>query len=172
MYAFRIAAFVMYSIAPNTTFCFVFPLFCVIVTLSLVFVSPYKQLYQKYNKLDFVMILSLGIVINAYFFPLYWCLPKAPLLSYWLHCFLIFSLSPLVYFTVRLCLSMKCVLVQKLSISHHVSSNRLEEDYKNYHFTQLMYVKLCVLITDFLHGLNLVAVLYMLNSNNVWSIYL
>ena len=129
--AFRIAAFVMFSIAPNITFCFAFPLFCVIVTVTLAFVSPYKQPYQKYNKLDFVMILSLGIVIDAYLFhntDIYLNHPY----SYIGHIFFfIFSLSPLVYFTVRLCLSMKRVLVQKLSNWHHVSSTGQREDYED-----------------------------------------
>ena len=129
--AFRIATFVMYSIAPNISFCFAFPLFCVIVTVSLVFVSPYKQQYQKYNKVDFVMVLSLGIVINAYLFHFTTYL-KHPYSYIAYIVFLIFSLSPLVYFTVRLSLSMKRVLVQKLSICwHHVSSTGLREDYED-----------------------------------------
>ena len=131
--AFRIATFVMYSIAPNISFCFAFPLFCVIVTVSLVFVSPYKQQYQKYTKVDFVMILSLGIVIYAYLFHFTNAYLKHPYPYSYIGYIvaLIFSLSPLIYFTVRLCLTMKRVLVQKLSICHHVSCNGQQEDYED-----------------------------------------
>ena len=129
--AFRIATFVMYSISHGIIFCFVFPLFCVIVTVSLVFVSPYKQQYQRYNKLDFIMVLSLGIVIDAFLFHFTYIYLKHPYSYIGYIVFLIFSLSPLMYFTVRLCLSMKRVLVQKLSIGHHASCSGQREDYED-----------------------------------------
>ena len=121
----------MYSITHDIAFCFVFPLFCVIVTVTLVFVSPYKQPYQKYNKLDFVMILSLGIVIDAYLLHNTDTFLKHPYSYISNIVFLIFSLSPLVYFTVRLCLLMKRTLVQKLSNWHHESSSGPREDYED-----------------------------------------
>ena len=129
--AFRFATFVMYSITHGITFCFVFPIFCVVVTVTLVFVSPYKQPYQKYNKVDFVMILSLGIAIDAYLFNFTDTFLEHPYSYIGNIAFLIFSLSPLVYFTVRLCLSLKHVLVQKLSNWHHDSSTGQREDYED-----------------------------------------
>ena len=35
---------------------------CAIVIITIVFVSPYKQPYKRYNKLDVAMILPLGII--------------------------------------------------------------------------------------------------------------
>ena len=72
---FRIASFVMYSITHDITFCFKFP---VIVTLTLVFVSLYKQPYQKYNKLDFVMIMS-----SSYFPSLLWFISLSGSVCQW-----------------------------------------------------------------------------------------
>ena len=131
MPAFRIAAYVMYSISHDITFCFVFPFFCVIVTVTLVFVSPYKQPYQKYNRVDFVMILSLGIAIDAYLFNFTNAYLEHPYSYIGRIVFFIFSLSPLVYFTVRLCLSMKRVLVQKFSNWHRVHCNGQQDDYED-----------------------------------------
>ena len=108
-----------------------FLFFCVIVTVSLVFVSPYKQQYQKYNKPDFIMFLSLGIVIDAYLFHFTYIYLEHPYSHIAYIVSLIFSLSPLVYFTVRVCLSMKRVLVQKLSIGHHASCSGQREDYED-----------------------------------------
>ena len=65
--AFRIATFVMYSIAPSITFCFVFPLLSQFHMFLCLLTSSH---IRNRKKLDFIMNLSLGIVIDVYLFLL------------------------------------------------------------------------------------------------------
>ena len=110
--AFRIAAYVMYSITLNGTFGLALIVICATVITIIVFVSPYKQPYERYNKLDVAMILPLiGMLIGFLFI-----INKGHDTIHvgYTFCYL-FSLTPLVYFTIKFCLSIKRVVVQNLS---------------------------------------------------------
>ena len=129
--AFRIAAYVIYSAIFARTVSVFFIFLCVLVTVAIVFVSPYKKQYEKFHKLDVAMILSLvlfgGFLFNASAigerqFPIIGCIFS-----------IFFSLTPLLYFTIKFCLSIKRALVQKLSTGHCVScppSRRQRGDYE------------------------------------------
>ena len=113
--AFRIAAYVMFSITLGNTFYLEFMFLCAIVTVIIVFVSPYKEPYKKYNKLDIAMILSSGGVVGAFLFIVTVSYksrgsnPIGYIFSY------LFSFVPLLYFSVKFCLSVRHVCVHKLS---------------------------------------------------------
>ena len=113
--AFRIAAYFIYSANLGRT-CYVYFIFlCVLVIAAVVFVSPYKQQYEKYNKLDVAMILSLVAIFGGFILTTTDIDPKQlpPQVGY-TFCYL-FALVPLVYITVKFCLFVKRVFVQKLS---------------------------------------------------------
>ena len=126
--AFRIAAYVMYSITVyNNSFGPVFVVLCATVIAIIVFVSPYKQPYERYNKLDVAMILPLAVILVGFLF----ITEKGHVSTHvsYIFCY-VFSLTPLVYFTIKVCMSIKHVLVQKLSTS---DSDR--GDYENLSYT-------------------------------------
>ena len=132
--ALRIAAYVIYSIILGRTFYIYFIFLCVLVTAAIVFVSPYKQQFEKYHKLDVAMILSLVVICGGFLLITTAIDPKqsSPHVGY-TFCFL-FSLVPLVYITVKFCLFVKRVFVQKLSDRNCVScvfGRRQQEDYDN-----------------------------------------
>ena len=94
--------------------------------------SPYKQKYETYNQLDVAMIVSLVVIFGGFILTTTAIDPKhpPPQVGY-TFCFL-FALVPLVYFTVKFCLFVKSVFVQKLSTRNCVSSafgRRQREDY-------------------------------------------
>ena len=132
--AFRIAAYFIYSATLGITFSVFFILLCVLVTAAIVFVSPYKRQYEKFHKLDVAMILSLVFIFGGFLFTDSTS-DKRPF-SICIGCIfsILFSLPPLVYFTIKFCLSIKRVLVQKLSAGHCVScppSRRQRGDYED-----------------------------------------
>ena len=53
----------IYSITLSSSFCFVFITLSSIIIITIVFVSPYKQPYERYNKLDIAMVLPLGVIL-------------------------------------------------------------------------------------------------------------
>ena len=116
--AFRITAYIIYTITLSDNFYLVFILLCTIVTVAIVYVWPYKQPYEKYNKLDMAMISSLGFIVGGLLFSIT-TIDNTHTAAGYLHfgymLSFLFSLAPLVYFTVKLCRSVKRVLVRKLS---------------------------------------------------------
>ena len=124
--AFRIATYVMYSITLNGTFGLGLIVICATVIAIIVFVSPYKQPYERYNKLDVAMILPLGVILVGFLFIITDKGHVSTRVSY-TFCYL-FCLTPLVYFTIKVCLSIKRVLVQKLSTCYSDSDRG---DYEN-----------------------------------------
>ena len=129
--AFRIAAYFIYSATLGGTFSVVFIFLCVLVTVAVVFLSPYKKQYEKYHKLDVAMILFLVFIFCGFLYT--------DSITYERICIgcifsILFSLPPLVYFTIKFCLSIKHVLVQKLSAGHCMScppSRRQRGDYED-----------------------------------------
>ena len=100
--AFRIATYVMYSITLNDTFGLAFIVICATVITIIVFVSPYKQPYERYNKLDVAMILPLGVIFLGFLF----IINESYISTRVGYTFCILSsLIPLVYFTIKFCLS-------------------------------------------------------------------
>ena len=117
--ACRIAGFFIYSVTLGNIVFVISILLCVLVIIAVVFVSPYKKQYEKYHKLDVAMSLSLVFILGGFLFSsiatdhrpfCYGCLFSV-----------VFSLAPLVYFIIKFCLSIKHVVVQKLSAGHCVS---------------------------------------------------
>ena len=132
--AFRIATYFLYSATLGRTFYVYFIFLCVLVTVAVVFMSPYKQKYETYNQLDVAMILCLEVICGGFILIVTAIDPKQPppQVGYTL-CFL-FALVPLVYISVKFCLFVKSVFVQKLSTRNCVSSafgRRQREDYEN-----------------------------------------
>ena len=126
--AFRIVAYVMYSITHSNTFGFAFTILSGIVILTIVFVSPYKQQYERYNKLDIAMILLLGGLPTGLSFVTFVSDKKDISIRVGYTLSVLLSLTPLVYFTIKSCLFIKHVLVQKLSTWY---SNCGRGDYEN-----------------------------------------
>ena len=126
--AFRIAAYVMYSITRSSSFGSAFTILCGIVIITIVFVSPYKQPYKRYNKLDIAMILPLVGLPNGLFFVTSVPDKKHVSIRIGYTVSVLLSLTPLVYFTIKFCLSIKHVLVQKLSTWYSDSGRG---DYEN-----------------------------------------
>ena len=88
-----------------------FIVICATVITIIVFVSPYKQPYERYNKLDVAMILPLGVMLVGFLF----IIDEGHVSTRVGYTFCILSsLIPLVYFTIKVCMSIKHVLVQKL----------------------------------------------------------
>ena len=130
--ACRITGFFIYSATLGNTFFVISIVLCVLVIVAVVFVSPYKKQYEKYHKLDVAMCSSLVFMLGGFLFDsivtdqrpfCYGCLFSVA-----------FSLAPLVYFIIKFCLSIKHVVVQKLSAGHCVSclpSRRLRGGYED-----------------------------------------
>ena len=133
--AFRIAAYFIYSATLGRTFYIYFIFLCFLVTAAVVFVSPYKQQYEKYNKLDVAMISSLVAIFGGFLLIITAIDAKqsSPHVGY-IFCF-IFGLVPLVYITVKFCLFVKRFFVQKLSTGNCISGvfgrQRQRGDYDN-----------------------------------------
>ena len=131
--ALRIAAYIIYGAILGRTVLVFFIFLCVLVTAAIFFVSPYKEQYEKFHKLDVAMILSLVVIFGGFLFnasaiderqfPIIGCIFS-----------ILFSFVPLVYFTIKFCLSIKRVLVQKMSAGHCMScppSRRQRGDYED-----------------------------------------
>ena len=121
--AFRIAAYVICSITLNDSFVLIV-FICATVIFTIVFLSPYKQTYERYNKLDVAMILPLGVIAAGCLFITD---NKHVSKSVGYILCILFSLTPLVYFTIKFFLSIKHV-VQKLSAQY---GTRQRGDYEN-----------------------------------------
>ena len=132
--AFRFASWVMYSIVLGSSFFHLFTILCVLVAVLILYVSPYRQAYNKYNKLDVAIILCLGVIFGGYVFG-FAVTDKRVVSSRTGYTFsYLFSIIPLVYFVVKFCLFVKHALVQKLSSCHFVFHNprrRQRGDYEN-----------------------------------------
>ena len=121
--AFRIVIYFMYGAILSTMFCVAVILLCLIVAVMIVIIQPYKKPYEFYNKLDIVMMLSpivfaLGIVAGVLAADVMQILSNA---GYYFSG--VFSLTPLLYFTVKFLQLVKCVLVQYFSSWHRLSSD-------------------------------------------------
>ena len=91
---------------------------------TIVFLSPYKKPYERYNKLDVAMILPLGVISAGFLFIAN--KTRVSKSAGYILC-IQFSLTPLVYFTIKFFLSIKHV-VQKLSAQY---GTRQRGDYEN-----------------------------------------
>ena len=111
--AFRIAAYVIGSTLLGSSFSLAFVVICATVIITILFVSPYKQPYKRYNKLDIAMICSFGAIPVGLDFIVDKSYISTTSVGYMLS--ILSSLTPLVYFTIKFCLFIKNVLVQKLS---------------------------------------------------------
>ena len=121
--ACRIAAYVMGSTLLGSIFSLAYIVIFTTVIITIVFVSPYKQPYKRYNKLDVAMISSFGAILVGYLFIFDSSYVSITWVGY-TFCIL-FSLTPLVYFTIKSCLSIKDFLVQRWY------SDSCREDYEN-----------------------------------------
>ena len=104
------------------------------VAVAVVFVSTYKKQYEKFHKLDVAMILSLVFIFGGFLVNATDERPYAFSICIGFIFSILFSLPPLVYFTIKFCLSIKHVLVQKLSAGHCMScppSRRQRGDYED-----------------------------------------
>ena len=124
--AVRIAVYVMGSGLLGSNFSLAFIVICATVITTIVFVSPYKQPYKRYNKLDVAMIFSFVVMLVGFDFVFDKNHISTTSVGY-TFCILS-SLTPLVYFTIKFCLSIKHVLVQKLSTWYSDSGRG---DYEN-----------------------------------------
>ena len=121
--AFRFAAYVIYSAILGRTVSVFFIFLCVLVTAAIVFVSPYKKQYEKFHKLDVAMIFSLVVLFGGFLFNASAIDERQfPIIGSIFS--ILFSLTPLLYFTIKFCLSIKRVLVQKMSAGNCVSCPR------------------------------------------------
>ena len=121
--AFRIVTYFMYGASLSTMFYVAFILLCSIVTVMIVIIHPYKKPYEFYNKLDIVMMLSLTVFILGFvLFLLAFDIRQISPVS-GLYFSSVFSLTPLLYFTVKFLQLVKRVLVQYISSWHHLSSD-------------------------------------------------
>ena len=121
--ACRIAAYVMGSTLLGSIFSLAYIVIFATVIITIVFVSPYKQPYKRYNKLDVAMISSFGAILVGYLFIFDSSYISTIFVGY-TFCVL-FSLAPLLYFTIKSCLFIKDFLVQRW----YSDSGR--EDYEN-----------------------------------------
>ena len=126
--SFRIATYVLYSVTRSSSFGLVFIIICATVITTIVFVSPYKQPYERYNKQDVAMILPLGVIFAGSLF-ITDNKNVSTHVGYAFCC--LFSLTPLIYFTIKSCLSIKHVLVRKLSAQYGDTGTRQRGDYEN-----------------------------------------
>ena len=124
--AVRIAAYVMGSGLLGSSFSLAFIVIFATVIITIVFVSPYKQPYKRYNKLDVAMMFSFGGMFVGFLFIIDTSYFSTTYVGYTFY--ILFSLTPLVYFTIKFCLSLKRVLVQKLSTWYSDSGRG---DYEN-----------------------------------------
>ena len=124
--ACRIAVYVIGSTLVGSSYSLAFIVICGIVIITIVFVSPYKQPYKRYNKLDVAMISSFGGMFIGLLFIIDTSYFSTTSVGYTFS--ILFSLTPLVYFTIKFCLSLKRVLVQKLSTWYSDSGRG---DYEN-----------------------------------------
>ena len=124
--AFRIASYVIGYTLLGNSYSLVFIVTCATVITAIVFVSPYKQPYEKYNKLDIAMLFSFGAIPVGFLFIIDSSYVSTTSVGY-TFCIL-FSLIPLVYFTIKSCLFIKDILVQKLSTWYSDSGRG---DYEN-----------------------------------------
>ena len=132
--AFRIAAYVIYSVILGRTTSVFFIFLCVLVTLAIVFVSPYKTQHEKFHKLDVAMILSLVALFSGFLFNASAVNKRQYPINIGSIFSVLLSFVPLVYFTIKISLSIKRVLVQKMSAWHCMScppSRRQSGDYEN-----------------------------------------
>ena len=109
--ACRIAAYVMGSTFLSSIFSLVYIVICATVITAIVFVSPYKQPYEGYKKLDVAMTFSIGAILIGLLFVIDSSYVSTTCVGY-TFCVL-FSLTPLVYFTIKSCLLIKDILVQR-----------------------------------------------------------
>ena len=122
--AFRIAAYAIGSTLVGSSYSLAFIVICATVIITIIFVSPYKQPYERYNKLDVAMISSFGAMFVGLLFIFDTSYISTTSVGYTFY--ILFSLTPLVYFTIKL--SIKHVFVQKLSTWYSDSGRG---DYEN-----------------------------------------
>ena len=130
--AFRFAAYVIYSAILGRTVSVFFIFLCVLVTAAIVFVSPYKNQYEKFHKLDVAMMLSLVAIFGGFLFNAGAVNKRQFPVNIGSIFSVLLSFTPLVYFTIKFSLSIKRVLVQKMSSGHCMScppSRRQRGDY-------------------------------------------
>ena len=131
---FRIATYFIYSAILGRAVSVFFIFLCVLVIVAIVFVSPYKNQYEKFHKQDVAMILSLVAIFGGFLFNAAAVNKRQFPVNIGSIFSVLLSLTPLVYFTIKFSLSIKRVLVQKMSSGHCMScppSRRQRGDYED-----------------------------------------
>ena len=111
---FRIVAFVFYALTLSDLFFVVFIALSIGIVITIVIVRPYKASFDFYNKMDAVFVLllalySIGFVTTDIEYDKR---KVAPMIGNFVSG--VFSLTPLVYFTVKFCALVKRTLLQVL----------------------------------------------------------
>ena len=111
--AFRMATFVLYGLNLSALFFLAFIALSICVTITIVFVRPYKASFDFYNKIDAVLML-ISVVFAGGIITVYVDFDKVvnPMIGYYISGVLIFT--PLVYFTIKFCVLIKRTLLQVL----------------------------------------------------------
>ena len=111
--AFRIAVFVFLSLDLSALFLVAFIALTIGVTITIVFVRPYKASFDFYNKMDAVLML-ISVVFAGGIITVYVDFNKVvnPVIGYYISGVL--SFTPLVYFTIKFCVLVKRTLLQVL----------------------------------------------------------
>ena len=125
--AFRMATFVLHGLNLSSLFFVAFIALTIGVTITIVFVRPYKASFDFYNKMDAVLML-LSAVFAVGIITVYVDFDKVvnPLIGYYISGVLIFT--PLVYFTIRFCALVKCTFLQVLRNTPRMAHRQGYED--------------------------------------------
>ena len=112
--AFRIAAFVFYGLTLSNLFFMAFNALSIAVAITIVIVWPYKVSFDFYNRMDTVLMLllalfTIGFVTEAIEFD-----KRQVDHNFGYKISGVFSLTPLVYFTIKFCVLAKRTLLQVL----------------------------------------------------------
>ena len=112
--AFRIATFVFYGLTLSNLFFVAFNTLSIAVAITIAIVWPYKASFDFYNRMDTVLMLllalfTIGFVTDAIDFDKRQVGHNSGYIMSG-----VFSLTPLVYFTVKICVLAKRTLLQVL----------------------------------------------------------
>ena len=111
---FRIVAFIFYGVTLSNLFFVAFIAFSISVSITIVVVRPYKAPFDFYNKMDAVLMLLLAVLTLGFVTEVIEFDEKQVGLNFGYIISGVFSLTPLVYFTVKFYMLVKRTLLQVL----------------------------------------------------------
>ena len=111
---FRIATFIFFALTASSLFFVAFIAFLIGVTITIVIVRPYKASFDFYNKMDAVLMLLLALCIIGFVTEAIQFDKRQVVYNFGYSISGLFSLTPLVYFTVKCCVLAKRTLLQML----------------------------------------------------------